>query len=152
MNNKLFMRWWILLMLMIFGACVSWYFGFYQFIWDKDFTKISFLIIALFIANTISIGYKTYNYKTKRRFNEYKMEWFFSDSVISLGMVGTIIGFIYMLFSVFVSIDVSNSEKMTEVLAEMSVGMSTALLTTLVGLISSIFLKLQLMIAESKIE
>ena len=152
MNNKLFMRWWILLMLMIFGACVSWYFGFYQFIWEKDFTKISFLIIALFIANTISIGYKTYNYTAKRRFNEYKMEWFFSDSVISLGMVGTIIGFIYMLFSVFVSIDVSNSEKMTEVLAEMSVGMSTALLTTLVGLISSIFLKLQLMIAESKIE
>ncbi len=152
MNNKLFMRWWILLMLMIFGACVSWYFGFYQFIWEKDFTKISFLIIALFIANTISIGYKTYNHTAKRRFNEYKMEWFFSDSVISLGMVGTIIGFIYMLFSVFVSIDVSNSEKMTEVLAEMSVGMSTALLTTLVGLISSIFLKLQLMIAESKIE
>ena len=139
-------------MLMIFGACVSWYFGFYQFIWEKDFTKISFLIIALFIANTISIGYKTYNHTAKRRFNEYKMEWFFSDSVISLGMVGTIIGFIYMLFSVFVSIDVSNSEKMTEVLAEMSVGMSTALLTTLVGLISSIFLKLQLMIAESKIE
>ena len=92
-----------------------------------------FLIIGLFIINTLSIGYKIYHKKKYHRY--YEMEWFFSDSVISLGMVGTIIGFIYMLFSVFSSIDISDSAKMTEVLAEMSIGMSTALLTTLVGLI-----------------
>ena len=72
------------------------------------------------------------------------------DAVISIGMIGTVIGFIYMLFAVFSNIDLTDSIKMMSSLSEMAEGMSTALLTTLTGLVSSMLLKLQLIIAKAE--
>ena len=63
--------------------------------------------------------------------------WFASDVLLKLGLLGTIIGFIFMLGSVanIADFDVST---MQEVLRHMSNGMGTALYTTLAGLICSI--------------
>jgi len=68
--------------------------------------------------------------------------WFFVDSMIKLGLLGTIVGFILMLGSVSdtSSLDVNAMQK---VMQEMSSGMGTALYTTLVGLIGSLLLALQ---------
>lgn len=63
--------------------------------------------------------------------------WFIADVLLKLGLLGTIIGFIFMLGSVanIADFDVST---MQEVLKHMSNGMGTALYTTLAGLICSI--------------
>lgn len=63
--------------------------------------------------------------------------WFVSDMMLKLGLLGTIIGFIFMLGSVanIADFDVSSMQK---VLKHMSNGMGTALYTTLAGLICSI--------------
>jgi biopolymer transport protein ExbB/TolQ len=53
-----------------------------------------------------------------------------------------------MLFSVFSDLNLGDSAQMMMALSEMAKGMSTALLTTLVGLISSVLLKFQLVIAQ----
>ncbi len=68
--------------------------------------------------------------------------WFFVDSMIKLGLLGTIVGFILMLGSVS---DTANMDinAMQKVMQEMSSGMGTALYTTLVGLIGSLLLALQ---------
>ena len=68
---------------------------------------------------------------------------FVSDLCLTIGMIGTVAGFIYMLSSSFASIDVSNVSSLQGVLSHMSAGMATALYTTAAGLISSAFLKLQ---------
>ena len=73
--------------------------------------------------------------------------WFNVFMGFKPGMIGTVIGFIYMLFAVFSNIDLTDSIKMMSSLGEMAEGMSTALLTTLMGLVSSILIKLQLIIA-----
>ena len=118
------------------GIATSIYFDFGNFLYENDFTKISLLIAALFVVSTSSIGYKLW---TRKDHHTYDKEWFVSEMVISLGMIGTVVGFIYMLYSVF-----------QDSLAMMAKGMGTALLTTLVGLISSVLIKCQLVVVEDE--
>ena len=86
---------------------------------------------------------------TKKK-HSYDKEWFISEAVISLGMIGTVIGFIFMLYSVFSGIDLSDTSNLQDSLAMMAKGMGTALLTTLVGLISSVLIKCQLVVVEDE--
>ncbi len=68
--------------------------------------------------------------------------WFVVESIIKLGLLGTIVGFIMMLGSVAetTTLDINTMQK---VLQEMSVGMGTALYTTLAGLACSMALAAQ---------
>lgn len=68
--------------------------------------------------------------------------WFVSDMMLKLGLLGTIIGFIFMLGSVanIADFDISNMQK---ILRHMSNGMGTALYTTLTGLTCSILSAMQ---------
>lgn len=140
--SKSFLKWWLLMVLILIGISVAWYFEFFTFLFDHDFTRLGFLTLFIFLLNSISVGYKLY-----KKHDSFGVEWFWSDAVISIGMIGTVIGFIYMLFAVFSNIDLTDSIKMMSSLGEMAEGMSTALLTTLMGLVSSILIKLQLIIA-----
>jgi len=144
---KKFLKWWLFVILIIMGIATSIYFDFGNFLYENDFTKISLLIAALFAASTSSIGYKLW---TKKDHHTYDKEWFVSEMVISLGMIGTVVGFIYMLYSVFTGIDLSDTSNLQDSLAMMAKGMGTALLTTLVGLISSVLIKCQLVVVEDE--
>jgi small-conductance mechanosensitive channel len=77
--------------------------------------------------------------------------WFFSDIVLSVGMVGTVVGFIMMLTG-FADLNFENTEEVQALISKLGYGMSTALSTTLVGLISSIILKLQFFLLETTVE
>ena len=134
------------MILIIMGVSTSLYFDFGNFLYENDFTKISLLIVSLFTIATSVIGYKLW---TKKEYS-YDKEWFVSEAVISLGMIGTVIGFIFMLYSVFSGIDLSDTSNLQESLMMMAKGMGTALLTTLVGLISSVLIKCQLVMVENE--
>ena len=119
---------------------------------QADFTKISFLIYAVFAIFTIRTGIETYrlcreNKVTNRHIAIYYKKsdigWFVSDTLLTLGMIGTVAGFIYMLSSSFSEMDPQNVISMQGVLAKMGAGMSTALYTTAAGLVCSLLLKLQ---------
>ena len=143
---KNFLKWWLFVILIIMGIAISIYFDFGNFLYENDFTKISLLIASLFAMTTSVIGYKLW---TKKK-HLYDKEWFISEAVISLGMIGTVIGFIFMLYSVFSGIDLSDTSNLQDSLAMMAKGMGTALLTTLVGLISSVLIKCQLVVVEDE--
>ncbi|MHC8441297.1 MAG: MotA/TolQ/ExbB proton channel family protein [Candidatus Eutrophobiaceae bacterium] len=68
--------------------------------------------------------------------------WFVSDMMLKLGLLGTIIGFIFMLGSVANVADFDITA-IQNILRHMSSGMGTALYTTLVGLICSVLASLQ---------
>ena len=68
--------------------------------------------------------------------------WFTSDLCLTIGMMGTVIGFMMML-SGFATVDVSNTSSVQELIKSLGGGMSTALYSTLVGLICSALLKIQ---------
>ena len=75
---------------------------------------------------------------------EHLMEvgWFTSDLCLSIGMMGTVIGFIMMLGG-FANIDINDMATVQGLIKGLGVGMSTALYTTLTGLICSALLKIQ---------
>ena len=68
--------------------------------------------------------------------------WFTSDLCLTVGMVGTVTGFITML-SGFADLDVSKIDTVQTLIKELGIGMSTSLYTTLAGLICSLLLKIQ---------
>ncbi len=72
---------------------------------------------------------------------------FASDSLMKLGLLGTIIGFIIMLAPIS-GLDVSDKSVLKSSMGVMSDGMAVAMYTTLAGLVGSILLKLQYYMLE----
>jgi hypothetical protein len=142
---NLFLKWWLIFILMILSGAVTWYFSFINFLYANDFTKLSFVIIAILFFTTLIIGYKYY-----KNNHDFEIEWFTSEVVISLGMIGTVVGFIFMLYAAFSELTVDDPVKLQQSMMLMAKGMGTALLTTLVGLISSVLIKCQLIIAKNE--
>lgn len=67
---------------------------------------------------------------------------FASDTLMKLGLLGTIIGFIIMLAPI-AGLDASDKVMMRSSMSLMSDGMAVAMYTTLAGLVGSILLKIQ---------
>ncbi len=147
---SVFLKWWLLITLTIVGLSIAAYFNFIHFLYAHDLTKLSVAILALFAATTSVIGYKIWNERNEEEKYEYNVEWFVSEMMISLGMIGTVIGFIYMLYSVFSNLNITDTLAVQQSLGKMAQGMGTALLTTLVGLVSSVLVKSQLVMVENK--
>jgi flagellar motor component MotA len=75
--------------------------------------------------------------------------WFASEVMITLGMIGTVAGFLIMLNTAFTGLDVNDIQNIQEAISDMAIGMSTALVTTLVGLVCSTIIKVQMIIYEN---
>jgi hypothetical protein len=76
--------------------------------------------------------------------------WFITELLLAMGMIGTVIGFILMLGGSFESLNVNDTGSVKNALTDMALGMSTALYTTLVGMVCSQVLKVQLVNVESR--
>lgn len=142
--DKRFMMWWLVVTIqtVLVGIAVS--FSAINFIIENDVTYLSFLIMSLLVIGSILIGYITY-----KKQNNFDYTWFIAESAMTVGMIGTVIGFMLMLGSSFADIDPSDVNSMRKVISDMAAGMSTALLTTLAGLIVSLALKVQIIVSES---
>jgi hypothetical protein len=73
---------------------------------------------------------------------------FAADTLMKLGLLGTIIGFIIMLAPI-AGLDVSDKSVLKSSMGVMSDGMAVAMYTTLAGLVGSILLKLQYYMLDS---
>jgi hypothetical protein len=68
--------------------------------------------------------------------------WFVADLLLSLGLLGTVIGFILMLAPIS-GLDATDESAIKGALSAMSGGMAVALYTTLAGLVGGMLLKVQ---------
>ena len=150
MRSNCFLKWWLITCAILASSAVIHYFDMWITLWHLDQTKISFGILILFYGLTAHLGYQSYKLYKHRplNFRTIEVSWFFAESMITLGLIGTVTGFIIMLGGAFAELDLSNIGQAKEVIRDMAAGMSTALTTTLVGLVCSIITKLQLMNLE----
>ena len=152
-NMKSLLKWWLIFCLALLATGVSGYFDLHNTLYVADTTKLSFLILGLCFITSIWIGRKTYHVGVKDDYDQSTdVGWFVSESCLALGMIGTVIGFLLMLGTAFSDLDVTSSEALQTALASMAVGMSTALYTTLIGLVCSLIIKVQLMNLEVALE
>ena len=146
---KSLLKWWLVFCLTLLGMCACVYFNIHKDLYAADVTRLSFLIISIFICTSIWIGTKTYKIGIHQDYNQKSdVGWFISESCLALGMVGTVTGFLIMLGTAFANVDVTNATTLQQALADMATGMSTALWTTLVGLVCSLIIKVQLVNLE----
>ena len=137
---KDFLYWWLIICVIGTGSYITHIMGWLVPLYTNDLTYITFLITAIAALTTLSLGYK---FKASDAVN-VNVEWFVSDVVLTLGMLGTVIGFMIMLQGTFSSIEFNDAHSIRLALSSMSQGLFTALNTTLIGLVSSIILKVQL--------
>lgn len=149
--QRSFLLWWAQIVSLAFVCIIVNHFGWWTDLYELDKTKISFGILALFTIASAAIGVNSY-FNTKQfyqRTEEYL--WFSTDIMISMGLIGTVAGFMMMFGDAFSGLDVSDTANVQKAIAEMGMGMSTALLTTLVGLVCSNLTKTQLVILENNL-
>ena len=146
---KSVLKWWLIFCLTLLGLCACVYFNIHKDLYAADVTRLSFLIISIFICTSVWIGTKTYKVGIQQDYDQKSdVGWFISESCLALGMVGTVTGFLIMLGTAFENVDVTNAATLQQALSDMATGMSTALWTTLVGLVSSLIIKVQLVNLE----
>ena len=149
MNNSSLLRWWVIVCFQILILSLGLFFGVWTHIWEVDITRISFVIIAIWSVTTLFVARYHFNSLQYERDKFMPVGWFLAETCLALGMIGTVAGFLIMLLSAFGSMDIGNTESMQEALSSMALGMGTALYTTLVGLVSSLFIKVQLVNLEN---
>ena len=151
-RHSIFLKWWWFFTLIISLTVVLIGFGVHEDLWTQDKTKLSFLILGIFYGMTFHCGYESWKLSQLANGDIRKLEnldtrhepgWFASDVLLTLGLIGTVSGFILMLAGAFGNLNIANVSSVQSALANMAVGMSTALYTTLTGLITSTILKVQ---------
>lgn len=129
----------------------SYHLGVFHEIWAKDASYLSFATLALFYGMSVWCGVKTFRVCTWNGCcsgrlvhfrNQEEIGWFASELCLTLGMLGTIVGFVMMLAG-FETLDISKVDTVQRLLSELGLSMATALYTTLVGLICGSLLKVQ---------
>ena len=124
------------------------YFNFYNYLIENDPTKISLLIISIFTISSIITGWQCYTKKTNEKIIQNL--WFSSQAMVTLGMIGTVIGFLLMLSNSFAELDITSTESAQNALKEIGIGMATALLTTFCGMTGGLLLQIQLLVVDDE--
>lgn len=147
------LRWWILVCLQILALALAVYFDLHRSLWLADQTRLSFVVVAIWAAATVAIGrWHFYTDGTAHMHDSAKIGWFLAETCLALGMLGTVMGFLLMLGGAFASINVQDPASLQGALVSMALGMSTALWTTLIGLVASLFIKIQLVNLENFVD
>ena len=140
-----FWRWWTVSIVGFLAVAVGeFFFGLHEFLVEHDKTYITFLIgaIATVFSGAIFLNYKRYKTSVP------DMLWFMTDAVVTLGMIGTLIGFYIVLTQGLPMVDPNNIETAKEAISVIGQGMGTALITTLAGITASVWMKLQLVLID----
>jgi hypothetical protein len=121
----------------------SWYFGYIDYVMNNDSTRLSVIILILFICSSVWVGVLAVKDRPPTQ-----ILWFMADTLTGLGMMGTVIGVAMVLIPTLSSISSTDVEVIVEALMVITGGVGTALITTIVGLGSAMLLKLELVILE----
>lgn len=145
----------ILLGLILFGAYLLYDRGLMGILLEGDKSRLSWLIIAIWFVMSARWLYLLRWVQSEADQADAPSEareammarwlnhgWFAADSVLKIGLLGTIIGFILML-SPIASLASFDAASLQAALGQMSGGMAVALYTTLTGLVVNIVLRFQ---------
>lgn len=145
------LRWWLLQSITVLGSLYCYYLGWFHLLWTMDVSKISFIIITLYVGVTVLIGSMTRKAEKDYVTNQRQLEtyspvcWQLAGKMQDLGLIGTVIGFMVLLGPTFAGINLADTVATQKMLAFMGLGMATALTTTLVGLVCAVLTRLQLL-------
>lgn len=158
MKYLLFLQWWLIFTFICVVSIITYHSGLASEIWFKDSSMLSYATFGIFLACSAYCGRLSHQIcrkSCKSMVHSYKSSaevgWFVSELCLTLGMMGTIVGFIMML-SGFNSLDIQNATTIQSLLSQLGLSMATALYTTIVGLVTGSILKLQFFLVSLEID
>ena len=115
---------------------------------EKDFTFLSVFIFVLYIGSVISLWFDA---KTKKSIEEkFNVQWFIANHLTVIGLLGTVIGLMVGVDALAeIEINLEEPKEILSIIKTLFLALSTALVTTIVGLIASLLLKIQILIINS---
>lgn len=150
-QSSLFIKWFITFAATIAAGLIAAHYGFFSLVFSTDISRISLGMTILFVLTSLLMGKLSYDLSHTRipmKIVKKRLQIanFVADILFTLGLLGTIIGFCYMMGKTLNSgIDV------TEIISQMKIGTSTTLFTTLFGIIGSLLLQLQILFVNLEV-
>jgi len=145
-ENKDFFYWLITICSIGLAAAFAQNMHLWEIMYSKDATKISLLICAITIFTSITIGIIAYR-KNSTQITMEKL-WFISDALVTLGMIGTVTGFMIMMGDKFTTVNFADISSLQDLFKTVGAGIGTITVTTVAGLTSSLLIKLQLQFVD----
>tara|TARA_Y100000034_G_C6901855_1_gene417318 strand:- start:130 stop:591 length:462 start_codon:yes stop_codon:yes gene_type:complete len=147
-----FWRWWLFMCFLITAMATAVHLNVHQMFLENDNTFISVGIFSLFCITSLFVGWRTYKLSYKEEYMDTKILWYITELLVTLGLIGTVIGFIIMTVGTFQNLDITDIEEIKNSLTFIAGGMGTALFTTLSGFICSVLLSIQLLNLDNGME
>ncbi len=154
---SVFKRWFVLTNLIVLSLVYMFNLGIAEEVYITDVSRISSVIAALFIASLGLTGVLSWRVGCNTRSTSFKdnllyVGWFLTEAMMVLGLAGTVIGFIVLFDGNFAGVSFDDPETVKEVIVAIASGMGVALYTTIVGIVSSLLLKVLLVNVEVTID
>jgi len=140
--SKSFNLWLLTFLIQLIFIAMAGYFGFFKMLWIYDITYLGFTAFALWFAASITVGLQAYGLK-----NAEDWQWFTSEQFMYIGLLGTSIGIVHGLMSLNGLNPADTAATMAKML-EFVRGIASALLVTISTILTSSFLKTQLVVVD----
>jgi len=147
---KPFLLWWIIFITSLAGFVVASEYGLIHKMWSLDISKISFMILAIYTIASGYCGWIAFHIN-RRKININKhlsILWFVSGGFVILGLIGTVIGFMVAFADIITPTGSFSTNDIKSMIQALGSGLAVAFTTTLVGFISSLLIKTQLVVVE----
>ena len=153
-NMKTFTKWFLLNAIVLTAFILAEQKGAVSLIIKNDLSKISIVIMLLYIGVSAFVGKLCYladkAESTRDRQDLLKradIGWFAAEHFFSLGLLGTILG-----LTIATQTSLKDTVTVSEVVAGLKVGLNTAFYTTICGIVFSLPLQIQLMILKYELD
>lgn len=149
----MFLIWWLFAAINIAAFILLYKFGMVDLLLDKDLSRLSLVILTLYIIFSAYLGIALKRSKETLK-HAIKYATFGSSVLTSLGLLGTIIGLFLIIDSEFVTNIISARQLETKeiiiLISTMISGLGTAFLTTITGISTSLLLRLQVFFIKNE--
>ena len=145
------LRWWLIVSVTLIGIVSTNYFDGFSFIYERDSTKLSFLILFIFAISTSFIGFKLIlQQRGGNHSKNYESQWFLADLCTQIGLAGTLLGFIMVLLGTFDNLTLADPASVQNAISAMALVLLPAMLTSLTGIVCSMLIRSQQIVAEGR--
>lgn len=140
--SRSFNLWLLAFLVQAIIILVAGYFGFFKMLFMYDITYLGFSAFVLWLAASVTVGMRAYGYKPAEDW-----QWFASEQFMYIGLLGTAIGIVHGLTSL-VGLDPSDTAATMSKMLQFVTGIASALLVTISTILTSSFMKTQLVIID----
>jgi hypothetical protein len=142
-GKSLFLQWALFACLVVIGTLIGTSLGWFGYVLGGDPTHVTLITLAVFCGTTAWLGWQCWRLSedgdAKAVLHSLKSGWFASSACVTLGLLGTVIGYFLMMQSV----GGGGEDAAEQLVHQIRLGMGTVLINTVVGGVCGLLIEVQ---------